>query len=120
MAFRRVCTSHEGFIIFTFAKVRSNYTLYERSMYINLIYSKPLITLKKIAISLGVALTSLLPLVALGADDFTSPSDATSVISTFTSDFGTILHAALPTILVIVASLIGISVLIRWVRRHAK
>lgn len=59
-------------------------------------------------------------MIAHGANDFTSPSDANTVISTFTADFGAILHTALPTILVIVASLIGIGVVIRWVRRHAK
>jgi hypothetical protein len=79
-----------------------------------------MIALRKFAIGAGVALAGILPMIAHGADDFTSPTDANTVISTFTADFGGILHSALPTVLVIVASLIGIAVIIRWVRRNAK
>jgi len=73
-----------------------------------------------VASSLFAVVAAALPFAASAADDFTTPSDATAVVSTFTTNIGTILHGSLPTILVVVASLLGISILIRWTKRHVK
>ena len=42
---------------------------------------------------------------------------ATSIFGTFVSDIGTVLSANLPTVLVVAAALIGLGIMIHYVRK---
>jgi len=47
-----------------------------------------------------------------------STSTVATIVASFISDLGTILSTNLPSILTIVASLFGLTLIIRWAKRH--
>lgn len=54
------------------------------------------------------------------ADGFTSPSDASAVISTAVGDIGSVLSTSIPVVLSVAAALLGVMILWRFARRTIK
>lgn len=78
-----------------------------------------MISKSKIAVAVATVSVTVLPMVA-GAAGFASPADASNVVSTFVGDVGTVLETSLPGVLAIAASLLGVMILWRFLRRTVK
>jgi len=72
---------------------------------------------KKILVALGVTASAFAPLLAFASGDFTSPADASAVVSGFATNIGTVLYNSLPTIFVVASVLLGVMVVWRIARR---